>query len=113
MKANILKLKWVITYALFLFLPNANAGMSGENLYLQNCMACHAYDGSGSMPGVGNFNESREWKNKNEQSLLLQLKKGIQKEGSVVTMPPKGGNQNLTDDELKKIILYMHQTFNK
>lgn len=111
MKVNISKLKWVMAYVVFSYLPNANAGMSGEELYFQNCMACHAYDGSGSMPGVVDFKDASSWKEMDEQTLLLKLKQGIQKEGAAVSMPPNGGNPNLTDKELKKIIRYIRKTF--
>ena len=113
MNANILKLNWIVVYLVFLYVPNGNAGTSGEDLYLQNCMACHAYDGSGSMPGVADFNENGGWKDMSDLSLFSILKQGIQKEGSTVNMPPKGGNPNLTDKELKKIIRYMRKAFIK
>jgi mono/diheme cytochrome c family protein len=113
MKVNISKLNWVVVCFMFSYIPNGNAGPSGEDLYLQNCIACHAYDGSGSMPGVADFKESLAWKNMDDLALLYLLKRGVEKKGSTINMPPKGGNPNLTDDELNKIIRYMHKTFNK
>lgn len=89
------------------------AGMSGEQLYMQNCMVCHADDGSGAMPGVSDLTENKAWTSIDEQSLLVKLKKGIQKEGAAMSMPAKGGNPDLTDNDLIGMIRYMRQTFIK
>lgn len=113
MKVKISKLNWVFVFFILLYMPNGSAGTSGEDLYLQNCMACHAYDGRGAMPGVLDFRESQTWPKLDDPALLLLLKEGIQKQESTVGMPAKGGNPDLTDNELKKIIRYMRKTFNK
>ena len=89
------------------------ADINGEMIYTKNCMVCHADDGSGAMPGVADLTENREWLILPETQLLSRLKKGIQKPGATVTMPPKGGNPNLTDDDIKAVITYMRHTFFK
>jgi len=89
------------------------ADMSGEQLYIQNCMVCHAEDGSGAMPGVSDLAENKAWLTIDEGSLLAKLKNGIQKQGATVSMPAKGGNPDLTDDELTGIIRYMREIFIK
>ena len=63
------------------------------------------------MPGVLDLKEDKGWSTEDEQSLLARLKQGIQKPGGNFNMPAKGGNPNLTDDDLKKIIRYMRKSF--
>lgn len=84
-----------------------------EQLYSQNCLVCHAEDGKGAMPGIPDLQESRAWSTLTEQELLARLKQGIQTPGSVMMMPPKGGNPDLTDDNLREIIRYMREAFLK
>jgi mono/diheme cytochrome c family protein len=110
---NINTLNRTILFIFFIFssISAVNAAASGEQLYLENCMTCHAYDGKGSMPGVLDLKEDKAWLTVDEQSLLSRIKQGIKKPGSRFSMPAKGGNPNLTDDDLKKIIRYMKQSF--
>lgn len=96
-----------------LYTSGVMAGMSGAQLYMQNCMVCHADDGSGAMPGVSDLTENIAWLTIDEGSLLSKLKQGIQKKGATMSMPAKGGNPDLTDDDLRGMIRYMRQTFIK
>jgi len=96
-----------------IYIAPAYADTNGEMIYTQNCMVCHADDGSGAMPGVADLTENRGWLTLSESQLLSRLKKGIQKPGATVTMPPKGGNPDLTNDDIKAVITYMRNTFFK
>ena len=96
----------------FLFFSYAiKAEASAEQLYMQNCMVCHADDGSGAMPGVSDLTKNRNWSTIPESQLLARLNKGIQTASSAVNMPPKGGNPNLNDKDLIAIISYMRKEF--
>lgn len=97
----------------FIYTVDVKATTRGEKLYVQNCMVCHADDGSGAMPGVTDLNENRAWLAMDKKELLKTLTKGIQKPGAMMGMPAKGGNQDLTDKDLTEIIRYMHETFFK
>lgn len=107
------KVKVLFLCLVYFYTSGVMAGMSSEQLYVQNCMVCHADDGSGAMPGVSDLTENKAWSTIDEESLLAKLKNGIQKKGATMTMPAKGGNPDLTDDDLRGIIRYMHQTFSK
>lgn len=93
------------------FSVSVNADSTGEKLFMQNCMVCHADDGSGAMPGVSDLTETREWLAVSNSQLLVRLKAGIQKKGASVSMPPKGGNPELSDSDLKIIIRFMRKEF--
>jgi len=84
-----------------------------QNLYAQNCMVCHGDDGSGAMPGVSDLTENLDWSRMNELKLVKRLKQGIQSPGATVSMPPKGGNPDLSNDDLKALIHYMRTEFLK
>lgn len=105
--------KYIFILLVTFYSFDAYTASVGEKLYLQNCMVCHADDGSGAMPGVIDLAENRTWSTIPEQQLLSRLKKGIQTPGAAVIMPAKGGNPNLTDRDLLAIITYMRESFLK
>lgn len=92
---------------------DAIAQTSAENLYSENCLICHGDDGSGAMPGVVDLTVNRRWATMNELALVERLKQGIQPPGAQMSMPPKGGNPDLTDNDLKALIRYMRTVFLK
>ena len=93
-------------------LPFSVAGQTnGEQLYLQNCLVCHADDGSGAMPGVTDLAENQNWSTMPVEMLIARIKEGIALPGTTVTMPPNGGNPDLTDSDLKLIVNYMRAEF--
>jgi cytochrome c len=71
-----------------------------EKLYNESCKVCHATDKIGA-PAVGDIDAWEE-----------VLKKGFGKVvGNAITgidaMPPKGGNEDLTNTQIKKIVEFM------
>ena len=108
-----MKVKLFFLCFIFIYSTSVNAATRGEKLYLQNCMVCHADDGSGAMPGVSDLTENKTWLVIDEGNLLVKLNKGIQKQEATMSMPAKGGNPDLTDKNLKEIIDYMCQSFLK
>ena len=113
MRINNINHQGLFLCLIFIYIPGVSAGSSGEQLYMQNCMVCHGDDGTGGMPGVINLEKNRTWSTLDDAALLTRLKQGIQKPGSSISMPAKGGNVNLTDNELKEIIRYIRYSFLK
>ena len=101
----------MMIYLLIIIATPNNAEEQGAQLYVQNCMVCHADDGAGAMPGVANLTENRTWSTISQTTLLTRLKQGIQTPGASITMPSKGGNPDLTDEQLLTIVAYMRQEF--
>jgi len=88
-------------------------GASGEQTYQQTCISCHAADGSGEFPGVPDFTDSNGPLSKTEQVLISHITDGFQSEGSVMAMPPKGGNPNLGAKDIKAVLKYIRDSFGK
>jgi len=78
--------------------------LSGEQIYKQTCVACHGADGSGAIPGVPGFKERLS---KSDDTLLQHIIEGFQSPGSPMAMPPKGGNPNLSDQDLRNVLSYI------
>ena len=81
-----------------------STGLSGQEIYSQTCIACHGADGSGAIPGVPDFKERLS---KTDDILLQHIIEGFQSPGSSIAMPPKGGNPNLSDQDIRKVLIYI------
>lgn len=82
--------------------------MTAEQIYLQNCTVCHGDDGSGNMPGVPDLADSKTLMTEKKSIILEKMKSGIQSPGNL-SMPPRGGNPKLTDEQLLSVLNYMRQ----
>jgi cytochrome c len=82
--------------------PETDAGSvsKGEKLYDASCKVCHATDAMGA-PAVGDANAWNTVMKKGMDKVLVNAIKGT---GG---MPPKGGNADLSDADIKEIIEYM------
>nr|WP_267957570.1 c-type cytochrome [Halomonas zhangzhouensis] len=72
----------------------AHAGIDGEAIYNQACMACHMTGAAGA-PRRG---EAGEWEGRIDQDIETLYDHSINGFGA---MPPKGGHTNLSDDEVR------------
>ena len=88
---------------------SAAAG-GGEQIYKQTCIACHGANGEGAIPGVPKLSERLS---KSDEVLLLNITNGFQSEGSPMAMPAKGGNPDMTDTDVKKVLSYIRQNFSQ
>ncbi len=84
---------------------------AGRDLFRNTCATCHGPNGEG-VPNLGKDMRGNEWiKDKSDDELVAFLKEGRRATDPLnatgVDMPPKGGNANLTDADLKKIVAFM------
>ncbi|MFV1984258.1 MAG: cytochrome c5 family protein [Thiohalomonadales bacterium] len=91
----------------------STAKLSGKEIYEQTCVACHGADGSGPVPGVPNFKNKKGRLAKSDKELLNNITHGFQSPGSSMAMPPKGGNPNLTEKNVKDTLKYIRKQFGK
>jgi cytochrome c5 len=77
---------------------------AGEEIYETNCAGCHD-SGTGGAPRPGN---KQDWKGIIDQPIEALTKRSIDGfEGKKGTMPPKGGNDVLTEKEISNAVRYM------
>ncbi|MDR3492099.1 MAG: c-type cytochrome [Gammaproteobacteria bacterium] len=86
---------------------------SGKKVYHKTCIACHGANGKGTIPGAPNFTKKNGPLSKSDSVLLQHTINGYRSPGSPMAMPPKGGDSNLTNDELSNAITYIRQSFSK
>ena len=80
-------------------------GAMGKRVYNGLCITCH--NGLPNIPKVGDI---AAWESRIAQGMALLYEraiKGFISEGGIIAMPPKGGNMNLTDEEVKTAVDYM------
>jgi len=63
------------------------------------------------MPGVPDLTAKDSVLNKSETELVRNTLKGMQSPGSSLAMPPKGGNPELTEQNIIDAVRYMRMTF--
>ncbi len=73
---------------------------SGEQVVKAQCVKCHQ-DGVGGAPKIG---DRDAWIRRMNQGLDYLVRSAIRGHGG---MPPRGGQANLTDPEIRSAILYM------
>jgi cytochrome c5 len=74
--------------------------LTGEQVYGQVCKTCHETGLAGS-PKLG---DKAAWSKVVAQGEKLSFEHAI---GGIRAMPPKGGNSDLTDDEVKRAVVFM------
>ena len=73
-------------------------------VYVSSCMPCHG-GGLGGAPVTG---DTDEWERRTAKGIGTVHKNAINGlEGSAGVMPPKGGRQDLSDDEIIALVDYM------
>lgn len=85
--------------------------ISGENIYKNNCMACHGSDGKGGFSGVPDFTAENGRLSKSDSELLSNIINGFKSKGSLMPMPPRGGNSQLSDEKLMTTLKYIKHKF--
>jgi cytochrome c5 len=80
--------------------PAVAAGKSGEDVYKAVCAMCHAT----GLLNAPKFGDKAQWEARIKQgyeTLVTHANKGIR------SMPAKGGNPSLSDDEVASAVKYM------
>ena len=80
---------------------------------MTTCFACHGADGKGMVPGTPNLLGEKSPLLQDSSLLKERILKGYQSKGSLMAMPPKGGNPALTEKEIDDVIVFMKATFLK
>lgn len=87
------------------------SGKSGQEIFNQTCISCHGANGAGMFPSVPDFTSAEGPLSKSDDILISHVTNGFQSPGSVMAMPPKGGNPNLKDADIHAVLEYIRKTF--
>lgn len=88
-------------------------GETGAETYKKTCVACHSANGKGAFPGTPDFTSSGGALSKADDELIANITNGFQSSGSPMAMPPKGGNPNLSVDDVEAVLKYIREAFGK
>jgi len=86
-------------------------GLSGVEIYDLSCVGCHGDDGMGTMTGVPDFTKAGGVLSQHADTLFKKTRDGFQTPGNPMAMPPRGGNSDLSDDDLKSVLHYIRERF--
>ncbi len=89
------------------------AADAGAAVYARSCIACHGVDGAGAMPGIPDLTDRQGPLAKPEDVLLRSILDGIASGASPTPMPPKGGDEGLTEAEARMVLNYMRHRFSE
>jgi cytochrome c5 len=93
--------------------PASASRHEGTEVYNETCIACHGPNGKGAIPGAPNFTKPGGVLAQPDKVLLERMRNGFQSPGSPMAMPPRGGNEDLTDEELAAVLAYLRKRFGK
>ena len=101
----------ILALASFVTPAFASGSEVGEKVYAQTCIACHGANGKGAIPGVSDFTKSDGPLARSDDTLFASIRDGLATPGKPLSMPPKGGNPSLTDEEIQAVIEYLRSSF--
>ena len=102
----------VVTLLFVPSLSQAQEPSTGKAIYEQNCADCHGSDGSGRMRAAPDFTKANGVLSKPESELVQNTINGISG-GGMFGMPAKGGNPNLSKQDIVNVIRYMKANFKR
>lgn len=82
----------------------------GQRVYNSLCFTCHGSEsGSGGLPNIPHIGDAAAWADRIAQGSALLYERAINgfTGASGIPMPAKGGNPNLTDDEVRAAVDFM------
>jgi mono/diheme cytochrome c family protein len=85
----------------------------GRDIYNRACIACHGADGAGAMPGVPDFTDREGPLAKADAALAKAILKGVEGSTAPTPMPPKGGDPNLTETDVRHVLGYIRTEFGR
>lgn len=83
----------------------------GAEIYEGTCVACHGENGKGEIPGVPDFTSAKGPLAKTDAVLLDHIINGFESPGSDMAMPELGGDEDLTEQDIKNVIAYLRAAF--
>jgi mono/diheme cytochrome c family protein len=82
----------------------ADGNAKAKALYSNTCIACHGANGKGAIPGVPDLGPRMTM---TDDDLTNSILNGLQSKGSLMAMPPKGGNPAITAADAAALVVYL------
>ena len=96
---------YLLIFSLLAILSSSTASAAnGASVYEQNCMVCHDAGIAGA-PKLGEMDAWKERLPKGVDAMVTLVIDGVQ--GYSGAMPPRGGNPQLSDDQIREAVQYM------
>jgi len=86
---------------------------NGRIVFEETCFACHGEDGKGAMQGLPDFTAKDSVLNQDTALLIQRILEGFESGNAPFSMPPKGGNEDLTDEDIADVLKFMRAEFLK
>lgn len=90
-----------------------DAVKKGAEVYGGICVACHGEDGKGAIPGAPNFTSPKGPMAQTDAVLFDHIVNGFESPGATMAMPVLGGDEDLTEQDIKNVIEYLRAAFQK
>ncbi len=101
-----------LAYAAMPLLTTSGDTERGQEIYEETCIACHGPDGSGALPGITpDFTAKDGPLSQSDEVLIEHITDGFQSPGSQMAMPPLGGNDELTEEDVQAVLDYLKHEF--
>ncbi len=84
---------------------------NGAEKFGETCVACHGENGKGTMAGIPDFTSKKGPLQKSDEALIESITDGLEREEADLAMPPLGGNDELTDQDVVDLLAYIRKTF--
>lgn len=88
-----------------------DAVSKGAEVFEGTCIACHGESGKGEIPGVPDFTSPKGPLTQTDEVLLEHIMEGFESPNSIMEMPALGGNEDLTEEDIKHVLAYLRATF--
>ncbi len=86
---------------------------NGKTVYGETCVFCHGAKGKGEIPGVPDLTRKKGPLAKSDMELFHNIADGFESPGSAMAMPARGGNPDLSDDDVHDVVAYLREAFQK
>ncbi len=103
----------IVVLASFVTPAMAEDTATGEKVYAQTCIACHGANGKGMIPGVSDLTAADGPLVKSDDVLIASIRDGLTTPGKPLSMPPKGGNPSLSDEDIQAVLAYVREAFGR
>lgn len=85
--------------------------LRGKGVYSQTCFVCHGPTGKGAIDGVPDLTAKNGRLAKSDEIVMTNIINGFQSEGSMMAMPPMGGNPDLSEQDMADVLAYMRKEY--